>query len=336
MARSGLAQWSGVRTPTRSRTTSPTSGMINPASLQDKLTADYEQTRLDRQQRYQQGMGLFGQIADLYKPGGAFEQAAMQQYALGKQQTLTSGMQNLISSGLAKGSNLGAMERGYEASVGTPFRIGVAAEGQGRLASAYQNMAGYMANFPDVYPTAGTLAHLATGGFGALSNQAAQASAQTSANYQATGGSLWGRDLLARGGTTAGGGTTTGGGATGGGQTGRAGTASPFANNPYRTGANAGGGGSVQFDPAMIGNPNFSLGQGGGMYALPVSDLYGGGQVLPSQLTDEQLNPAPPVSELSSGEQIPLTRSGPYKGDVIGSGDRKYYWTKSGYRLWQG
>lgn len=321
-----------------------TRGLINPSALQDKLAADYEQARLAKQKRYEAGVGLFKQAADLYKPGGAFEQAAMQQYETGKRAALSGGMQNLISSGLAKGSNLGAMERGYEAEVGTPFRTQVAAEGQGRLAQAYQNLAGYMSGFQDIHPTAGTLAHLATGGFGALGGLAAQSAAQTASNYQASGGSLWGQDFLGGGNkrrgrqTTGGGGTAGGGigGMTGGGQSGRSSISSPFSSNPYRTGGGGGGGTTpIRFDPAFLGAPEFSVGQGGGTYAPtapPVSNLQTREQVPLSELTDEQLNPSPPASK----PDLPLTKTGiGFKGYTIGSGDATYNWTGTHYRLKQ-
>jgi hypothetical protein len=162
-------------------------GMLN------TLIGDYAQAKSDRQARYGQGLQLMQDAIAQFQPGGAFEQSAMNLYQQGKRNTMASGMQSLVSSGLAGTSNPMVMNKKYEEDVGNPFRMNLAAEQSSRLGSALQNAAGDMSSFQDIYPDAGTLSYLATGGFGALTNDwlalqkvAAQNSAQTEANRAAT------------------------------------------------------------------------------------------------------------------------------------------------------
>jgi len=163
------------------------------AKAKPNITGLYANLYDEYQAGRETGRGLFGtglqslqQAADLFAPGGAFEKSAMEQYETGKRKALSSGMQNLISSGLAKTSTPAALERGYEQEVGTPFRTAVAAEGQGRLASALQNIANYGLQYQNLYPSAGTLSYLATGGFGALSSEDARQQALTASQPSVT------------------------------------------------------------------------------------------------------------------------------------------------------
>lgn len=181
-----LNQKLGYRVNDSSGTTAPA---INLPGVLNDLSRDYAGAKAQRQQRYVEGRRLMQDAMAQFAPGGAFEQAGMASYAQGKKEALAGGMQNLVSSGLAGTSNPMAMNTAYERNVGNPFRLNLAAEGSGRLASAMTNAANYVAGFPDIYADAGTLAHVATGGFGALSNdwQAVQAinarnSAQTAQN----------------------------------------------------------------------------------------------------------------------------------------------------------
>lgn len=98
----------------------------NPYESDESFAAAMESANKANELRYTQGLGLWDKIVGAYQPGGAFGQGAMAYYNLGKAETLGSSAQQLISAGLygtTTGANLGA---GYEAKVGTPFRLNLA------------------------------------------------------------------------------------------------------------------------------------------------------------------------------------------------------------------
>lgn len=95
---------------TRGGQTSPISvGGLN--DLLSRLMSDYDQARAGREQRYNTGLQLMQDVLPMYAPGGAFDQAAMANFEQGKTGAMSSGMQNLISSGLSKTSNPAALEQ---------------------------------------------------------------------------------------------------------------------------------------------------------------------------------------------------------------------------------
>jgi len=299
-ATTGTSSWGG------NKKTSPLSksGM---SDLLSRLIGDYEESRAMRRERFGEGMKLLEGAAELYKPGGAFEQAAMQTYESGKRRALSGGMQGLISSGLAKGSTPAAMERGYETTVGTPYRIGVAAEGQGRLAQAMGNMAGYLGGFQDLTPTPGTLAHLSTGGFGALTGAdatalqaGATAAGQTAANRAASTDYGLSGSLLGGGG-------------------GRLGTGTPFGTSPFRS--------------AITGSAGSTGGTGGtGDTSDDSSTKPLAGQAHKPGETSEAISQIQ-MKPLSEPDDLPETITGPFTGGTKKRGNRTYYWTGSYYKL---
>jgi len=194
--------------------------MPNITGILDKLFAEYQAGKAKSEALFAQGESGLKDVVSMFQPGGAFEQSAMRSYELGKSDYMGNTMQGLMGAGLAKTSLPGQISAGYEERVGTPYRIGVAAEGSGRLASAMKDVAQYGLGYQNLYPNAGTLSYLATGGFGAISGaeaQKAQLAAQVAANqqpvsqpYSGGGSGSYGPSPFE--GLLGGGGSTTGGG----------------------------------------------------------------------------------------------------------------------------
>jgi len=220
--------------------------------LYSKLFKDYSAGKEKAEGLFGSGLTAMQDAMALFAPGGAFEQSAMQKYQQGKTKAMSGGMQNLISSGLAKSSTPAALERGYEQEVGNPYRTAVAAEGQGRLASAMQNLANYGLQYQNLYPSAGNLSYLATGGFGALSNQDTRRQQLLAA--QTAGTSPFAGSRSSGGGSS--GGSSGGGGSTGSvGRFGGGGYVSPFGNTggTISQGSSLSGAGIGQAGEMMMG-----------------------------------------------------------------------------------
>lgn len=116
--------------------TSPTS-----MQLAQQFQQQAEAANLANQQRYQEGKGIYQQLADTFGKGGAFEAAALDQYQRQKERDMATAQQSLVSSGLFGTTQTAALPTTYEAQVGVPYRLQMAdllarrqAEAQGQLA----------------------------------------------------------------------------------------------------------------------------------------------------------------------------------------------------------
>jgi hypothetical protein len=113
--------------------------------------------------RYQQGLGLWNNIVAAYKPGGSFGQAAMASYQQGKQQSLASAAQNLVSSGLYNSTATAGLAPKYEQQVGNQFRLNLADAQTQAYTNALQSAAQWIYNKNEQAPNTGQMAGLMKG-----------------------------------------------------------------------------------------------------------------------------------------------------------------------------
>jgi hypothetical protein len=130
--------------------------------LIDEFTKQGELATAANELRYQQGLGIYGGIADAYAPGGQFGRGAMQQYEAQKKRSLAQQQQQLVSSGLANTTIMAGLGRGYEETVGTPFRLQLADLQMQRYAEAMGQKAGFIERREDVPPSPELMANLVT------------------------------------------------------------------------------------------------------------------------------------------------------------------------------
>ena len=104
------------------------------------------------EKRYQQGMGIWDQIIKRYEPGGAFGKGALAEYERGKTRAMSSGMQSLVSSGLANTTVAATMDKKYEEEVGSPFRLQLEDMRMDRLTQAQMGQTDFISARQDVGP----------------------------------------------------------------------------------------------------------------------------------------------------------------------------------------
>ena len=113
--------------------------------------------------RYSQGLGLWDQIVQQYAPGGSFGQGAMASYQQGKNQSLASSAQGLVSSGLYNSSTTAGLGARYEQNVGSTFRANLADQQAQAETQALQGKAGFIERRTDKAPDASLFANLQKG-----------------------------------------------------------------------------------------------------------------------------------------------------------------------------
>jgi len=126
---------------------------INLPGLLQMLVGDYKSAQKKRETRYTEGMGVLENIVEMFGPG----------YLKGEEKQMLASMeQGMVGRGLGGTTRPAAAGMGIKADIRdrqTKARTG-----------AMTNVASFMSGFEEGGPTAGTLAHLATGGFSAMGN----------------------------------------------------------------------------------------------------------------------------------------------------------------------
>lgn len=221
---------------------------ISISNLLNKLTADYETTKGQRQKRYGEGLSELGKVTGLFGPGygAGMEHAAM-----------TGAKQSLI------GRGLGGTTRPM--AVGAGMKAGFEDLRRGKMAEALTRMAEYRRMFPEGTATAGVLSHLATGGFGSLlQRDIAEAPGGPLGPTQiSSGGTFYDRNISGGRISPFGGSGTGGGGAGGGGGVGSPNFSLPGDGGGGDDGGWSGGGASktVHFGPPHQATPGYGLGE---------------------------------------------------------------------------
>lgn len=112
--------------------------------------------------RYQQAMAIYDEIISRYQPGGAFEKKALAELEKRKVREVGGEQQQLISSGLAGTTVMGAVPRKWEAEVGEPARLSLEDILMQRLSAAQTGKAEFIERREDVYPDYSLMAQLAS------------------------------------------------------------------------------------------------------------------------------------------------------------------------------
>jgi len=205
---------------------------IDLSALLQKFTGQYDEAVTGQQERYETGVSDLQSVIETYKPGGGSTAGLLRE-------GMAPVEQQMISRGLSGTSRPGAVRAGMAANIEAKRAAGEA--------GAMTTKAGY--NVPQVAPSAGTIAHLATGGFsGLLSRDIAEAGAEY--DYQSRVD--FGVPPIGSGGS--------GGGISGGGISGGGGSSvdSGYENDLYDqlggddTGGTGGGEGGAELDPGMV------------------------------------------------------------------------------------
>ena len=133
---------------------------IDIAGLLQQFITEYGAERSERQKIYEQGQTDLGKVVEAYEPGGGATSGLLQE-------GMAPVEQSMVSRGLSGTTRPGAVRAGMAADIEAQRVEG--------LAKAKTAKAEFGAGFQDIYPTAGTLSHLATGGFsGLLSREIAE------------------------------------------------------------------------------------------------------------------------------------------------------------------
>ncbi len=134
--------------------------------------------------RYQEGLGKFGQVEDMYKPGGSWGAGMSAQIESQKGRDVASGMQNLVSSGMGNTTVAASLPQAWEQNVGSQARLNLADLQGERYASALGNTAGFIERRTDAAPDMGQYADLvAQSSMGQPQYQPQQPQAQKYGNY---------------------------------------------------------------------------------------------------------------------------------------------------------
>jgi hypothetical protein len=150
----------------------------NQPSLQELVEQAAEQAREANEKRYQQALALADEMKQLYT--GDFAAGYEAQIQRAKQQSVSSGMNTLIQSGLGATGGAAGLATAFEQSVGAEARLKMEDLIAQNTAKALQAKIDIISSKEDIYPDYSQL-------YAASAAQAQQAGTRTSQTY---GGSL--------------------------------------------------------------------------------------------------------------------------------------------------
>ena len=113
--------------------------------------------------RYQQGMGIYENIAGMFGPGSTYGQGQTAMLEQQKTQDVASAKQHMAGSGLWNTTVAAAIPQAWEANVGMPGRLNIEDMRMGRYAGALEGMAGFIERRTDQGPDMGLFANLMAG-----------------------------------------------------------------------------------------------------------------------------------------------------------------------------
>ena len=111
-----------------------------------------EKSRTANLQRAAQVEAIFDEIIERYKPGGSFGQGYAELLKGQKQREVGSGVQSMISSGLAGTTTAAGLGRRWEAEVGAPARLKLEDIQMERLSGAQAQKAGFLERIEEPGP----------------------------------------------------------------------------------------------------------------------------------------------------------------------------------------
>lgn len=151
------------------------------------------------QERYEQGMAIWDQIANMYAPGGNYMQSQLTKLEQQKKKDVGAYQQQLTSSGLWNTTVAAGAPMAWEGNVGQAARESIADTATSRYSSALAGKAGFIESAYDNYPSEALLASLLQG----ASNQPSATTGGTSWQDSLGGGTAGGVSPAAPGGTAA-------------------------------------------------------------------------------------------------------------------------------------
>jgi len=120
--------------------------------LMSEYQRAFDEAKAANLKRYDEGMGIYDQVASLYTPGGQYGQGAMASYERGKTRSRASAYQGLVNAGMANLTKGTGFDKSYEEEVGTPFRLNLNDMRTGAYGGALKDKAGFIERREDSYP----------------------------------------------------------------------------------------------------------------------------------------------------------------------------------------
>ena len=130
------------------------------ADAMAEYTQKYDEAKTANLKRYDEGMSIYDEIINRYRPGGTFGQAALQQLESQKQQYIGKGTQNLVSSGLFGSTVRSSLPGVFEKEIGAPYRLKLEDLMMERLSQAQLGKSQFMERREDTYPDLNQMAEL--------------------------------------------------------------------------------------------------------------------------------------------------------------------------------
>ena len=133
-----------------------------------KMYTDYTAGRTQKDVMFGKGVGALESYADIFRPGGEYGAGVEAMIGRGEKKAVASGMQNLVSAGLANTTMPMHLQQTYEEEIGMPTRMRAEDTRMERLGGALGSLGQMYAGYDPGSATAGDIAHMATGGFGTM------------------------------------------------------------------------------------------------------------------------------------------------------------------------
>ncbi len=241
---------------------------INLSQWLGTMYQDYTAGRAEKKAMFGKGVSALESYAAIFQHGGGYGAGVEAMIGRGEKKAVASGMQSLVSAGLANTTMPMHLQQTYQEEVGMPTRLRSEDRRMEMLGGAYGSLGQMYAGYDPGSATAGDIAHMATGGFGMMQTgriadmNAAQRARETYNPYP------FGRFEDQFGGGGAGG----GGGVSGGGGGGTMPTTTRHSGgftNPYGGGGGgvSGGGFAGGELPVMMGGERIEPGTAGTKWA---------------------------------------------------------------------
>lgn len=222
---------------------------------------EYTAGREQEEARFGKGVEALESYADIFRPGGEYGAGIEAMIGRGEKKAVAGGMQSLVSAGLAGTTMPMHLQQTYQEEIGMPTRMRAEDVRMERLGGVMGSLGQMYAGYRSGAPSAGDIAHMATGGFGTMMQgriadiQAGQRGRETYDPYP------FGRfeDQFGAGGGGAGGG---GGGRGGGGAGGGGGGDAAWGYEAFSpSGGGGGAGGFAEGElPVMMGGQRIEPG----------------------------------------------------------------------------
>ena len=159
-------------------------------AITDMFQQAMDEANAANEARYQQGMGIYQNIADMFGPGstyGAGQTAMLEQQ---KTQDVAKAQQHMAGSGLWNTTVAAAIPQAWEANVGMPGRLNIEDMRMGRYAGALEGMAGFVERRTDQGPDMGLFANLMAGASQGPGGYGSTATPSYGASTTQTGGAV--------------------------------------------------------------------------------------------------------------------------------------------------